>query len=274
MEQCKAITKKGICCTNKALSNSSYCGIHRHKTYNHNQKTIHVIKPDELKEEFKKSEKKSIRNTIIISSLSLLIGFFISYTLFLSGVNNSIELSEKSFTDSLKLTEESLNETFWMTSPVILQENSTINETEGRWYINITNVHPIKETGKVYLYKLEINPNKPSMALDNSLKPGESKQFSLTIKTKEENISFKQNIEPFGFSWTVPISKVYYINDHISISVRISCDACSPQGIILRVPDFSAIQIKNIMINKSINSMSINTYEWLDYELKDIILEE
>ncbi len=270
MVQCEALTKKKVLCIKNASPNSRYCKTH--KNYNPNQKSIYEIKHDELKQELKKSERKSIINAIIIAVITMLIGFFISYIFFLGGVRTSIELSEKSFEDSLKLTEESINQTFLMTSSVILQTNDTINESEGRWYINITNTHPTKETGRVYLYKLEINPDKPSMALDHSLKPGESDIFSLTIKSEEKNISFNQNLEPFGFSWTLPASKVYYVNEHVSISVKITCDNCPSQGIILRVPDFNAISMQIGMTNKGIQSISINTYEWLDYKLEDIMI--
>jgi len=271
MVQCQALTKRKVRCSKNAIPKSKYCKTHRN--YNSNQKTIYELKHDEIKEIITKSEKKSIVNSIVIAIITMLIGFFIAYIFFLGGVKSSIELSEKSFADSLELTERSLNETFLMTSPVILQANSTVNEAEGRWYINITNTHPNKETGKVYLYKLEINPNKPSMALDHSLKPGESDLFSLTIKSEERNISFSQNLEPFGFSWTLPASKVYYVNEHVSISVKVSCDNCPSQGIILRVPDFNAIPMQMGVTNKGVQSISINTYEWLDYKLEDVIIE-
>lgn len=269
MVQCKAYTIKRKRCTNDASNNSLYCGTH--KNYNPDEKSLYEINHKELKKELKKSEKKSIVSAIIIASITMLIGFLISYFFFLGGVRTSIELSEKSFENSLKLTEESINQTFIMTSPVILQAKDTINKSEGRWYINITNTHPTKETGKVYLYKLEINPDKPSMALDHYLKPGESDVFSLTIKSKEKNISFNKNLESFGFSGTLPASKVYYVNEHVSLSVKITCDNCPSQGIILRVPDFNAIPMQMGITNKGIQRISIDTYEWLDYKLEDII---
>jgi hypothetical protein len=183
-------------------------------------------------------------------------------------------LSAESTKTSIKISEEALNKTFLMAIPVTLEVKGTVNEIEGRWYINITNTHPLKETGKIYIYKLEINPDKPGMQLNRSLKPRESDLLSLTIKSKKENISFLQKIEPFSYSWTLPASEVYYVNEHVSISVRITCDTCSSQGVILRVPDFNEIPINMVMTNRSIQTMNINTYEWLDYNLQDILLNQ
>ena len=239
------------------------------QNYNDLKKFIQT-KYKSLKQELRHSEKRMLKFSAFITIISIFAGFVFGFIFLLGSVKSSIEISEKSFVDTLKLTEESLNKTFLMTTPVILQVNSTVDENEGRWYINVTNTHPTKETGKVYLYKLELNPDKPSMALDRSLKPGDSEVFSLTIKSKKENITFSQNIEPRGFSWTPPSSEAYYVNEHVSISVRITCDACSSQGVLLRVPDFGSILMEFVMTNKGIQSINMNTYEWLDYKLEDI----
>ncbi len=215
---------------------------------------IHQIIPITQKKLNLNKADKRFYVGVFLTILSIAIGFY---------------LTTESTTTSIKLAEESINQTFFMISPVILQANDVVNESEGRWYINITNTHPIKETGKVYLYKLEINPNKPSMALDRSLKPGESDIFSLTIKLEKKNISFNKNLDPFGFS--LPAYKAYYVNEHVSISVKITCDNCPSQGIILRLPDFSAIPMQVGVTNKGVQRISINTFEWLDYKLEDIL---
>lgn len=235
------------------------------------KKIIYVINREELRSELKKSERKNIIISIIIAIITMLIGFYISYIFFLGGVKSSIELSDKSYADSLKLTETSLNKTFWMTAPVALRAESKINESSGIWEINITNTHPLKESGGIYLYKLEINPNKPSMYLNKSLKPGESEIFSLDFKSKENNITFNQTFGQYFFSSTIPASEIYYINEHTSISVKITCDSCSSQGIMLRVPDFNIVNIEFVMSNNRIQNYYIKSYQWVDYQISDIL---
>lgn len=199
--------------------------------------------------------------------------FYIGLILTILSIALAFYLSTESTKTAIELAEKSINKTVLMASPVILQVNDTINESEGRWYISINNTHPIKETGRVYLYKLELNPDKPSMALDHNLKPGESDIFSLTIKSEERDIHFDENLEPFGSAWNIPAAKAYYVNEHVSISVKITCDNCPAQGIILRIPDFNQIPMQVSMSRKGMHSISINTYNWLDYKLEDIIID-
>lgn len=254
--KCKAIKNDGTQCTKDALPASEYCGTHKY---------------EELKETFRKSEKKSIGFNIIFTLIAIIIGFHISQQFFIEGVENSRTLSEKSFNDTIKLSESSLNKTFLMTTPVILQVNDTVNETEGRWYINVTNTHPLKETGAIYLYRLEKNPLKPHMSSKKGLKPGESKIYNLSFDFKEESIDFSQEELPYALCGTVPYSKLYFIFEHISITFKITCDNCPSQGIIRRLPEFGAVHFSVVLTNENISKIEVPTYEWVDYNLEDVL---
>lgn len=201
---------------------------------------------------------------LILSILFFIISTILAHIYFTSSVTKSIELSEESLNDAI-------NATFWLTSPVTLLINDTVDEKEGRWNFNVTNTHPLKGTGTIYLYRLEINPDKPHMANHTGLRPGESRVFSLTFKSKKENVTFSQSKNRYGGCDFVPPSvATYFVNDHVSISAKITCDNCPSQGIIRRLPDFEVVDFTFTLRNNCIINTSIPTYNWTDFKLEDI----
>ena len=192
----------------------------------------------------------------------LLIGIFVSFMLFYLQIDQSLKSSEKSF-----------NYTLLSAMPVDLdvKHSYTINGSEGWLYINITNTHPFKRTGEVYLYKLEIDPDKPEMLNETGVGPSESKSYKLAFKSNKINISFESE-EPYTVR--IPSSKSQYAAKHASITYKITCDACPPQGIIRRIPSFrSTIYYFDLdVLNGMTNKVSMLIFEWVDYTIKDIKL--
>jgi len=236
---------------------------------------------DKIEESEKRSESR-YKRSIGVSILAIVLAFLIFYI----GVNHSIELYEKSTTKSIKLSEEefkrslqlseeSLNITYWLTSPVILKVNHTVKiiNNSGEILINVTNTHPLKDTGAIYIYRLEMNPNRP-FTIEKNLEPNESRLYHLYFKTKEEGIKSTVNFTPYGTKGEIPAGKLYLIQEHVSISYKISCDNCPSQGVIRREPPFSTFFVGFKLTNiggKSVPEYTIDIYEWVDCELKEIL---
>lgn len=202
------------------------------------------------------------RTLAVIGVFFGVVGIVSGYFWYNSGVETSIRLSE-----------QSLNDTFWLTSPVNLQVNQSSNDSAGRLEIDVKNIHPTRGTGRIYLYKIEINPDKPEMINVSGLAPGESMHFSLTYVETDANVSFGSQKTPYGgFGASIPADKMYYITAHNSITYRITCDNCPSQGYMGRLPEFSAIraQLSVNYSNRSIVAVSMPTYRWVDYQLSDI----
>lgn len=196
----------------------------------------------------KRENKKNLRTTLIFTFLSILFAFFITYFFFLKGVESS--------------------------TPVSLMVTDSYDLKQGRLYINVTNTHPSRPTGTLYLYKLEIDPNKPEMINESGIAPRETIQYSLTIKYHEENVTFKSNKYRYGFDFTPPAVETYYILKHNSVSYKVTCDNCPSQGVIRRIPCFGCIEF-NFLVNRSgIIATSIPIFEWVDYKLEDIKLNQ
>ncbi|NQU99002.1 hypothetical protein HQ533_06080 [Candidatus Woesearchaeota archaeon] len=202
---------------------------------------------------FSREDKKFLFQLILT-----ILAIVLSFIFFSENTRKTIELSENS-----------LNKTFLLTTPVTLTLNETVNETEGRWYINVTNSHPLRETGAIYLYRLEKNSDKPHMLVEEGLKPGESRLFSLAIKTEEEEILFNQQTTNHGYVWNFPI-EAYYVNEEVSISIKIICDNCPSQGVMRRLPGFGDVDYRTTLNKTGVKAMKIPIYEWVDFSLEDI----
>jgi len=212
-------------------------------------------------------EKKNKRGSFKGILITILVTFLISFLFFWLSAQYSLNLSK-----------ESMEKTRWLTTPIILELKDRVeqenNSSEWRWYINITNTHPYRNTGTIYLYRLEINPSKPHMIIEEGVAPGESRNFSLVFKTKEEPIEFKLMKNLLGYGATIPV-EAYFVYDHISITARITCDSCSPQGFFRRLPKTGSLPFttKIVNIKGSIipTDVYIDSFEWVDYELEDIM---
>ena len=144
-----------------------------------------------------------------------------------------------------------------------------IDEKNGRLNIFVKNTASRKETGAINFYRLEISDSKPHMQLE-SLKPGENITFGLEI-----NVNY--TIPQSGIKWPLlanfqlPAYKLYFITEKTSISYKITCDNCYPQGVIKRIPEFSAIESFIIIgPNYSYIKGSIPTYSWKTFSLEDL----
>ncbi len=191
------------------------------------------------------------------------IAIFLTIAVFAFGTNNN-----------LRLAEQSLNHTFWVTTPVSLLVNDTFDESENRWTINVTNGHPFRDTGSIYLYRLEKNSHRPHLINLAGLSSGESVIFSPVVKSDVVYIDFNRTELPYGFGARIPVGEAYYANEYFSISFKLTCDNCPAHGIIRRLPDFGVIQpILTYSSNVGVTNVSLPYYEWMDYD-PEIILSE
>ena len=242
MTQCKAKKVDGSACSRTASEDGIFCKQHIN---------------------YRKKYWKDIFGywlPVVLSVILFFISTILAYHFFVISGNESVKSAEKS-----------LNYTAWSIAPVILSIVETLDDNESRWNFTVTNSHPLKETGTIYLYRLEINPNKPHMAL-KGLKPGESNVFSLTFRKDNVNVTFSQQRNKFGgCSLVPPAVQTYFVNDHISIGVKITCDNCPSQGITRRLPNFETIDFVFAIGNDNCaRYISIPRYEWTDYLLEQI----
>jgi len=142
----------------------------------------------------------------------------------------------------------------------------------GRLKIYVENNALIKATGTINFFRLDINPNIPHMQI-NSLKPGENITFDTEIRISEKNYSFQENdLPPFALSsYKIPVYKLYFITEEISISYKISCDNCYPQGILRRVPELGSIQT-SFLLDPLTGEMSgkLKIYDWTKFDIDDL----
>lgn len=146
-----------------------------------------------------------------------------------------------------------------------------IDEENGRLKIFIKNTASKKETGTINFYRLEISDSKPHMQL-KSLKPGENITLDLSIKISEKNYTIRSEKGewPLLTSFQIPAHKLYFITEKTSISYKITCDNCYPQGIIKRIPDWQEI-ISRISIDANYTIRgSVPIYSWITYNLSDL----
>ena len=253
MTQCEAITNKGIRCSKDAVPNSKLCIIHK----NYEIKKQHWYGNIE-------------RNDVSLLLVNTLLAILISVVVFHYGVGESIKLSEKSLTESIKLSEQALNRTYWMTAPVTLIVVHDYNESTGRLKIYAKNTHPLRETGRIYLYKLEANPSKPEQVNETGLKPGETQLlFDLSFEVQYVCINKET---PFGKRIDVQAGKMYYIiSNETSISYKITCDNCPSQGYIARIPDFQEISVRPEIDPKNrTTKISMPVFRWTVFSLDEI----
>lgn len=223
--------------------------------YNLIEPYIIKIKSSKKKKKMKKYDFK-FWIPLLLTVFSIIIAFY---------------LSTENTETSIKLAEESLNRTFYMTSPVILNATNFVNATEGRWYINVTNTHPFKETGQLFFYRLELDPHRPFMVVNQSLYPGESRVFSTEIKQNYREI--RLNSSSNNSKIPILIGKYYYVLDHASITSKISCYNCESQGIVLKLPEYSKFSIGfKITENGTFEDVGIVGYDWYDVKPEEIFI--
>ncbi|MBS3075859.1 hypothetical protein J4429_05370 [Candidatus Pacearchaeota archaeon] len=159
--------------------------------------------------------------------------------------------------------------TLWLASPVELEISENIDVDAGRLNITVKNIDWIRSTGNIYLYRLEVSGDKPHIVLPD-LKQRKINKFELNINVKEEPISAFRQVDEFGESCTVPFGKLYFVTEKTSISYKISCDSCSAQGLIRRIPDFGAVKGINTLTSDNYCNYSIPAYSWTEFYLEDV----
>ncbi len=151
---------------------------------------------------------------------------------------------------------------WYLAEPARLEVWHELNETSGRLNIWIKNIG-IKDTGTIYFYRLEANPDKPHVVLNSSLAPNQTRQLGFAIKVEERNITA---LEPRMCS--MPAYGVYFATDKdLSISYKIECDSCRG-SIIRRIPPYD--QIKMTTQVQSINDTIFCQVSVIDYSWEEI----
>jgi len=142
----------------------------------------------------------------------------------------------------------------------------------GRLQVYIENQALLKPTGTINFFRLNINPSIPHMQVD-SLDPGENITFDTDIKISNKNYPFKEDKAPPGAlsRYGIPIDKLYFIMEEISISYKITCDNCQSQGILRRIPELGKIET-GIILNQITGEQygSLKIYSWTTYSEEDL----
>ncbi len=230
MAKCQAITTKGKKCSYEAKNSSNYCGRHDKG----------ICRKICL---FAKSPWMNLISLGVAVISIIASGYYFS-----AGINTSIELAES----------------------VLLDINQTYDANSERIYISATNRHPSKRTGTIYLYKLEIDPDKPEQVDEAGLGPGETKNYSLTFRRKYATIKNDPIKTPNKRMLTLPASKAYYVYAHSSISYKLTCDNCPPGGFVRRIPPHESVEFCTSFTPEGFTSSKLPVYEWVDYHLEDI----
>lgn len=141
------------------------------------------------------------------------------------------------------LAHHSLEQTYLTTSYVFLEVNDSIDKTKDVWYINITNAHPLKPTGEIYIYRLEKDVLTPHDIFKKGLNPGESYTFGLLINITEKK----------------------YFNETSTITAKILCDNCPSQGIIRQIREPHKYSFITTISNEGFSDISYESYSWRDF---------
>ncbi len=209
-----------------------------------------ILYDESLKNKERKILLKNKENKYNVDRIITVIGIILTlFGLFLSyyGIQKSIDISE-----------QSLNDTFWLTSPVTLDINYTYDDKKGVMKINITNTHSRKGTGAISLYRLEVNPNTPYVVIEEGLSPYSSTNLSLLYEVSRKNLSTFN-----GPSFLLPSN----VSFNETISFKIVCDNCPSNGYIRRLPPFKiSVYMVTLNPNNGKTDVAIPKYRWLDYQ--------
>ncbi len=161
---------------------------------------------------------------------------------------------------------------YYLSSPIDFEVWHNVSEDQERLVIYAKNNDQFRYPSKINLYRLEVNERTPHIQKpdDKSFKRGKEKMlFNLSINIEKENVPFtKDNCKN---CFTVPYFNLFFLTEENFISYKITCDKCSPQGIVRRVPEFQMIPFSIILdpINKTFRNLSIPKYSWTEVKLED-----
>ena len=190
----------------------------------------------------------------------------------------SLNLSQKSIeltNEGINYSKQQINMAIYDMEHAELIVNHTIDEKNGRIYVTIRNNATMKETGKIYFYRLGVDDANPHMVFD-SLKPGETKTLNLAINISKKNFTVdkKNSTYPVLLEFQITqISKLSFVTEKTSLSYKITCDNCYSQGIIKREPESesSTVSITLQNINGTlVPSASIPIYKWITYDVDSL----
>ena len=284
MDRCKAINKtNGKRCPFNAKEGSRYCGTHekcKADELDADEQTNKdlIEKPENLEdkiEELKNQFEKESNKAIIYSCIIALIGGIIigglwgvyfydkqladSTKLFNIGINNSIELYKKQ-----------LNETYWSAKPVTLEldhelknyPNHPANSSLRSLQITVKNTHPSKETGELYIYRLEKDKGVP-FDNESSLGPNESRH-SFILEVKKGEVKIKPSTASTHVEYAC-------MHKPFRISYKISCDNCPPEGFTRTFPPNEKECVKKYKDTYYSDQPLIDTYEWVDHKPEEVL---
>lgn len=198
--------------------------------------------------------------------VSLLIALIVSFGFFYLGTQNDINLAEEEFQKNLQLTEDELNSTLWMTTPVNLNVTHELDDSAGRLNITVQNKHPSKNTGEIQLYRLNVDPNIPFMIFEEGLKPGEQHNFSLTFYVDCKETPLKGDIRSLIKINSSVYAKAYHSTRTDTLAYKITCDSCSPQGIVRSIPKSDDTLFSFALTSKNY-SVCVPIYFWENLRL-------
>lgn len=167
----------------------------------------------------------------------------------------------------------------WFALPTQLEVSYTLNETEQSLFLNIRNKEPfLKETGTINLYRLDITDSKPHIQLDSLLPNQKHENLRLRVNFGEVEINMTESRnETFGYTQCLlNRTEYYFLTEATSISFKVSCDNCPPQGYFTRIPPYEKGPPQKIKIpfsydtNTKTCSYIVPTYSWLELKLEDV----
>lgn len=217
-----------------------------------------VFSPESLESERMTKRLKQYFVFFLPIFLSLAIAQFY----FVAGVQNDVQSAR-----------QELNSTFWLTAPVVLSINQTYDEGTNILNITYENTHPLKDTGEIQFYRLNIDPFKP-LEVEPSLGPGETSSIALPVHS-----ACIDTAKSLGLYNSVTVNsdayaKSYYATNAETTTYKITCDNCASQGFVRRYPKYREVKYATTVrnINGSLD-MSICTllFYWEDYSKEDLL---
>jgi hypothetical protein len=155
---------------------------------------------------------------------------------------------------------------FYFASPVNLSVRHEISyEDGGHLLIYGKNNDFFRSTGTIHLYRLEVSDSKPHMQLKGNytLGPGQERLlFDVQINVSEKTFSIPA--DGIGQDYQLSLHEMYFVTEKTSISYRITCDACSGQGIVERIPH-QAGPVPLVMENGAL-TWKTPVYTWDEFE--------
>ncbi|MBN1761902.1 MAG: hypothetical protein JW878_02315 [Methanomicrobia archaeon] len=170
-----------------------------------------------------------------------------------------------------------LNLTLYQTEYPDLNITHQIDKENGFLKITLENTASRKETGTINFYRLEVSDSKPHLQLE-SLNPGDNTSFFAAISVDEKyyNVSDLESEYPTLTAFELPgitRHKLYMITENTSISYKITCDNCHPQGFVKRIPDWETIET-GFAISRTGSNYTVNgtlpIYSWVTYTPEDL----